>query len=100
MKPIVLVNGYSFSLEDVVIVEELKEINIKGEISRQFSIHLNGGYSLFISQEIKNDITKQNVIDLLYNAIYQRRIRIDTINGPIDISSLDTSLLYVHFKKP
>lgn len=100
MKPIVLVNGYSFSLEDVVIVEELKEINIKGEISRQFSIHLNGGYNLFISQEIKNDITKQNVIDLLYNAIYQRRIRIDTINGPIDISSLDTSLLYVHFKKP
>lgn len=100
MKPIVLVNGYSFSLEDVVIVEELKEINIKGEISRQFSIHLNGGYSLFISQEIKNDITKQNVIDILYNAIYQRRIRIDTINGPIDISSLDTSLLYVHFKKP
>lgn len=98
MKPIVLVNGYSFSLEDVVIVEELQEINIKGETSRQFSVHLNGGYSLFISQVIK-DTTKQNVIDLLYNAIYQRKTGIDSKDGIIEVGNLDTSNIYVHLKK-
>lgn len=99
MGTIILVNGYSFSLEDVVVVEEISDTNIKGEISKSFGVYLKGGYSLYISQKIK-DTTKQNVIDLLYNAIYQRRSRIDTKDGRIDVSTLDTSILYVHFKKP
>lgn len=99
MGTIILVNGYSFSLEDVVVVEEIQETHINGEVSKSFGVYLKGGYSLWITQQIK-DTTKQNVIDLLYNAIYLRKSRIDTKDGVVDISTLNTSILYVQFKKP
>lgn len=101
---IILVNGYSFSLEDVVIVKEIQDayipLNKRKELHRFFTIYLNGGFELSFNQIFSEELddTIIPVINLLYNAIYYRKTRLDTPNGVIDVSNLDTSCINVNFK--
>lgn len=100
---IILVNGYSFCLEDIIIVKELISTKIKlysdnYEKNKQFYIYLHGGFVLHMSQNIKED-TQDNTIDLLYNAIYNRTTRITVNHEVIDVSSLDTSTIFVELKR-
>lgn len=103
---IILVHGYSFSLEDVVVVKEIQEAHIpftqdRKAIHRFFTLYLVGGFEMDLNQVVNEDLENAvtPVIDLLYNAIYHRKSRIDTPKGAIDVSTLDTSKIEVHFKK-
>lgn len=98
---IILINGYSFSLDDVIVVEEIKEVTLKANLedkitSKFFTVYLNGGYNLSLSQNMKEGSTLNSVIDLLYYAIYKRELKW----GDVDVSLLDTSVIYVTFKRP
>lgn len=101
----VLINGFSFSLSDIVLITNLKiykDNYTNGKpLVVYFIIYLKHDIVIYLKQHFKDleeyNSTKYNTIDLLYNALSNRRLVVllnDSVNST-PLSSLDTSNIMI-----